>query len=71
MTRATARRGLESASGIVKVISGDPSWRDLTALTYHWWSQQVMLVLVTTLSTGLRRPHGRREFVEGVAQGPQ
>ena len=26
-------------SGIVKVISGDPSWRDLTALTYHWWSQ--------------------------------
>ncbi len=26
-------------SGIVKVMSGDPSWRDLTALTYHWWSQ--------------------------------
>lgn len=26
-------------SGIVKVISGDPTWRDLTALTYHWWSQ--------------------------------
>lgn len=26
-------------SGIVKLISGDQSWRDLTALTYHWWSQ--------------------------------
>jgi lipase maturation factor 1 len=26
-------------SGIVKVLSGDPTWRDLTALTYHWWSQ--------------------------------
>ena len=26
-------------SGLVKLASGDPSWRDLTALTYHWWSQ--------------------------------
>ncbi|MDP2272461.1 MAG: lipase maturation factor family protein [Archangium sp.] len=26
-------------SGIVKLSSGDPAWRDLTALTYHWWSQ--------------------------------
>ncbi len=26
-------------SGVVKLISGDPTWRDLTALTYHWWSQ--------------------------------
>ncbi len=26
-------------SGIVKLTSGDPTWRDLTALTYHWWSQ--------------------------------
>ena len=26
-------------SGIVKLLSGDPTWRDLTALTYHWWSQ--------------------------------
>jgi hypothetical protein len=26
-------------SGIVKLASGDPSWRDLTALTYHWWTQ--------------------------------
>ncbi len=26
-------------SGLVKLASGDPTWRDLTALTYHWWSQ--------------------------------
>lgn len=26
-------------SGVVKLASGDPTWRDLTALTYHWWSQ--------------------------------
>lgn len=27
------------ASGLVKWFSGDPSWRDLSALTYHWWTQ--------------------------------
>jgi predicted DCC family thiol-disulfide oxidoreductase YuxK len=26
-------------SGLVKIFSGDPSWRDLTALTYHYWTQ--------------------------------
>lgn len=26
-------------SGAVKLVSGDPSWRDLTALTYHYWTQ--------------------------------
>lgn len=26
-------------SGLVKLVSGDPTWRDLTALTYHWWTQ--------------------------------
>ena len=26
-------------SGLVKLLSGDPSWRDLTALTYHYWTQ--------------------------------
>lgn len=26
-------------SGTVKLISKDPSWRDLTALTYHYWTQ--------------------------------
>lgn len=26
-------------SGLVKIFSGDPAWRDLTALTYHYWTQ--------------------------------
>jgi hypothetical protein len=26
-------------SGIVKLTSGDPNWADLSALTYHYWSQ--------------------------------
>ncbi len=26
-------------SGLVKLCSGDPAWRDLTALTYHYWTQ--------------------------------
>lgn len=27
------------SSGVVKIASGDPSWRDLTALSYHYWTQ--------------------------------
>lgn len=27
------------ASGIVKLTSGDPTWTDLTALHYHWFTQ--------------------------------
>lgn len=26
-------------SGVVKISSGDPTWHDLTALTYHYWTQ--------------------------------
>ncbi len=26
-------------SALVKILSGDPAWRDLTALNYHWWTQ--------------------------------
>src|SRR5579859_2559053 len=26
-------------SGIVKLASGDPTWRNLTATTYHYWTQ--------------------------------
>jgi predicted DCC family thiol-disulfide oxidoreductase YuxK len=26
-------------SGIVKLLSGDPAWHDLTALEYHFWTQ--------------------------------
>ncbi len=27
------------SSGAVKFLSGDPTWRDLTALEYHYWTQ--------------------------------
>jgi len=27
------------SSGAVKLLSGDPTWRDLTALRYHYWTQ--------------------------------
>jgi hypothetical protein len=26
-------------AGAVKLLSGDPTWRNLTALTYHFWTQ--------------------------------
>ena len=26
-------------SGAVKLLSGDPTWRDLSALSYHYWTQ--------------------------------
>jgi predicted DCC family thiol-disulfide oxidoreductase YuxK len=26
-------------AGVVKLLSGDPTWRDLTALQYHFWTQ--------------------------------
>lgn len=26
-------------SGVVKLASGDPHWRDLTAMSYHYWTQ--------------------------------
>src|SRR6185369_12575803 len=27
------------SSGLVKLASGDPNWRNLTALAYHYWTQ--------------------------------
>ncbi len=30
-------------AGWVKLASGDPSWRNLTALTYHYWTQPLPL----------------------------
>ncbi|MBW7907437.1 MAG: lipase maturation factor family protein [Kiritimatiellae bacterium] len=30
-------------SGWAKLASGDPTWRDLTALTYHYWTQPLPL----------------------------
>ncbi|MBX3020215.1 MAG: lipase maturation factor family protein [Bdellovibrionales bacterium] len=26
-------------SGVVKLMSGDPAWRDMSALSYHYWTQ--------------------------------
>src|SRR3989454_3782265 len=31
------------SSGVVKLSSGDPTWRDLTALTYHYETQPLPL----------------------------
>jgi hypothetical protein len=28
-------------SGLVKLLSGDPAWRDLSALQYHYWTQPI------------------------------
>ncbi len=45
-------------SGIVKLISGDPTWHDLTALTYHWWSQPLPTwtsVMIAQLPMGVQR----------------
>lgn len=33
------------SSGLVKLMSGDLSWRDLTALSYHYWTQPLPSVL--------------------------
>jgi hypothetical protein len=33
------------SSGVVKLLGGDPSWRDLTALTYHYETQPLPTVL--------------------------
>lgn len=32
-------------SGVTKLVSGDPSWRDLTALDYHFWTQPLPTAL--------------------------
>ncbi len=32
-------------SGYVKLASGDPTWRNLTALTYHYWTQPLPTAL--------------------------
>ncbi len=29
------------ASGLVKLLAGDAVWNDLTALTYHYWTQPI------------------------------
>ena len=32
-------------SGLVKLLSGDPNWRHLNALTYHYWTQPLPNVI--------------------------
>ncbi len=32
-------------SGVVKLTSGDPSWANLTALDYHYWTQPLPTVI--------------------------
>lgn len=32
-------------SGVVKLTSHDPTWRNLTALTYHYWTQPLPTIL--------------------------
>jgi hypothetical protein len=33
------------SSGLVKLLSGDSSWRDLSALSYHYWTQPLPNIL--------------------------
>lgn len=35
-------------SGLVKLAGGDPAWRDLSALSYHFWSQPIPVPLAWT-----------------------
>ncbi|HTL11043.1 MAG TPA: lipase maturation factor family protein, partial [Bdellovibrionota bacterium] len=52
------------ASGVVKIASGDPTWRDLTALSYHyesqplptwigWWAHQLPLWIQQLTTAGV------------------
>lgn len=42
-------------AGAVKLLSGDPTWRDLTALDYHFWTQPLPTPLAWYFS---QLPHG-------------
>ncbi|WP_224364676.1 lipase maturation factor family protein [Hyalangium versicolor] len=45
-------------SGLVKLFSGDPTWRNLTALEFHYWTQplpNVIAYFVDHLPAGLHR----------------
>ena len=41
-------------SGAVKLLSGDPTWRDLTALEYHYWTQPLPLPRARSQPRSLR-----------------
>ena len=45
-------------SGLVKLRSGDPTWRDLTALSFHFWTQPLptwTAVLADVLPDGVKK----------------
>jgi hypothetical protein len=45
-------------SGAVKLLSGDPTWRDLSALSYHYWTQPLptpVSALAAALPDGAQR----------------
>ncbi len=46
-------------SGLVKLLSGDPSWRSLTALGYHYWTQPLPTPLAWWAN---RLPMGLQKF---------
>ncbi len=49
------------ASGVVKLASGDPTWRSLEALRYHWWTQPLPVWTswyLNRLPDGLQRAVG-------------
>src|SRR2546422_2821394 len=45
-------------SGITKLASGDPTWGDLTALDYHFWTQPLPPWTADRKSTRLNSSHG-------------
>ena len=50
-------------SGLVKLLSGDPAWRGLTALTYHYWTQPLPTPLAWWAN---RLPLGVQKFSCGA-----
>ena len=47
-------------SGVVKLVSGDPTWRNLTALSFHFHTQPLPTVLAWTPINFPRRSYARR-----------
>ncbi|MCY1080387.1 lipase maturation factor family protein [Archangium lansingense] len=53
-------------SGVVKLASGDPTWRDFTALQYHYWTQPLpnpLAWFIHLLPAGLQRASTAATFV--------
>jgi hypothetical protein len=53
-------------SGLVKLASGDPTWRDFTALEYHYWTQPLpnaLAYFAHQLPVGLQRASAVAMFI--------